>query len=420
MAAVQILEVHLDNPDAQSLRSLILRVTFDGEESIWCPVGDFFGSGVGVNALKSWNRSVNNANSLICRWSMPFKESASFKLLNLGKTPIHASLSVGTRPWAWDARSMHFHANWRQQNPLPTRPMSDWNYIAIAGKGVYVGDTLCVFNPVTDWWGEGDEKVWVDTDKFPSLFGTGSEDHYGYAWGDTHLFQSPFSNQVRCDGPGSQGHTVVTRTRVLDAIPFTQSLKFDMEVWHWKDCSVGYAATTYWYALPGATSNRGPEPIEAARAIPEIPAPMTLKDAVECEKMTVVAHTPGLPIETQRGGLKEGSWSAGAQLFVRANKPGDFIELKVASAQTKPKKLTLYATKSFDYGVLRLSVNGNAVEKEFDAYAATAAASGPIELGVFEPHDGDFILRVDVTGSNPAAKGTKSFFGLDAVTVTEP
>lgn len=27
------------------------------------------------------------------------------------------------------------------------------------------------------WWGEGDEKFFVDGEKFPSTFGTGSEDY---------------------------------------------------------------------------------------------------------------------------------------------------------------------------------------------------------------------------------------------------
>jgi hypothetical protein len=30
--------------------------------------------------------------------------------------------------------------------------------------------------------GEGDEKLWVDGDAFPSLFGTGSKDYYGFGY----------------------------------------------------------------------------------------------------------------------------------------------------------------------------------------------------------------------------------------------
>lgn len=276
--AVRSLAMLLDGFDAQELRSLVLIGNFDDERTIWCPVGDFFGSGVGVNLLESCHRAVTKEGSMTCRWVMPYKKSARFSLRNLGQNAVKGQLTVITSPWKWDDRSMHFHTGWRHQYPIPTRPHSDWNYLTATGKGVYVGDTLCVFNPMPTWWGEGDEKIWVDGESFPSHFGTGTEDYYCYAWGDLHLFQGPFANQVRCDGQTRPGFTVVTRTRALDAIPFTKSLQFDMEVWHPKACQVGYAATTYWYALPGATSNRGPLPEEATRPISPTPhSPETLK-----------------------------------------------------------------------------------------------------------------------------------------------
>ena len=419
-AAVRELEIHLGNQDAQALRSLILRGEFDGEETIWCPVGEFCGSGVGLNVLESWYRSVAKDGTMTCRWVMPHKESANLTFKNLGSAAVRMRVTVKTRDWKWDDRSMHFHANWRQQYPLATRPFSDWNYITASGKGVYVGDNLCVMNPVPAWWGEGDEKVWVDGESFPSHFGTGSEDYYCYSWSDPSLFQTPFANQVRCDGPGNKGHTCVTRTRSLDAIPFTKSLKFDMEVWNWADCKVAYAATTYWYGLPGAKSNRGPEPQEAAREIPSVPPTPKIAGAIECEKLKIVAKSENTPVEPQTGALSDGEWSGGAQLFVRGNKPGDFVELAIPAAGTGAKKLTLYATKSWDYGILRFTVNGQPAGKDFDAYSAQVVLSGPIELGKFEPKDGQFLLRVEVVGGNPASKNSKSFFGLDAITLAKP
>jgi hypothetical protein len=65
------------------------------------------------------------------------------------------------------------------------------------------------------------------------------------------------------------GYSAITRVRGLDAIPFSSRLKFDMEIWHWKATTMAYAATTYWYAMPGATCNRGPEEKEASRPILE-------------------------------------------------------------------------------------------------------------------------------------------------------
>jgi hypothetical protein len=84
------------------------------------------------------------------------------------------------------------------------------------------------------------------------------------------------------------------------------------------------------------------------------------------------------------------------------------------------KKVTLHATKSYDYGILRLTVNGKQAAKDFDGYAAQPVLSGPVELGVFEPKDGQFVLRVEVVGANPAAKGPKYFLGLDAVVLSAP
>ena len=97
---------------------------------------------------------------------------------------------------------------------------------------------------------------------------------------------------------------------------------------------------------------------------------------------------------------------------------GDFIALRIPAKEKR--KLTLYATKSWDYGILRFSVNGQPAGKDFDAWAERPKPSGPVTLGVFEPKNGAFILRVEVVGANPKSKNSKSFFGLDAVTLTAP
>jgi hypothetical protein len=399
-------------------------MTFDGEETVWCPLGDFLGSGARLDKVYSWYRTVWWCGLMHPAWVMPFKDSARITISNLGKERILVQVLGHAKKWAWDDRSMHFHATWRQERGIPTRPFKDWNYVTIQGKGVYMGDSLALFNPVKDWWGEGDEHIWVDGETFPSHFGTGSEDYYGYAWGNPTPFQGPFSNQPRADGPGNMGHVTNTRTRSLDAIPFTKSLKMDMEIWHWADCKVNYAATTYWYALPGATSNVKPMPEEAVAPIPESPGLALRKKipgAIECETMKVVAQSDGAKLSVQEiEALPEGSWSDGKQLFVQGQKIGDFVELAIPVAAAGPHKVTLYGTTSWDYGTLRFSINGQAAGKDYDAWSKTAKASGPIELGTFEPKDGRMVLRVEVVGANPEARGTKAYFGLDCVTLTKP
>ena len=84
-----------------------------------------------------------------------------------------------------------------------------------------------------------------------------------------------------------------------------------MEIVHWGDCKECYAATTYWYALPGATSNRLPQPEEAVRPIHEQVLTYRIDHAVECEGMKIVAKSPDLATVVQSVGGLEGDWSEG-------------------------------------------------------------------------------------------------------------
>ena len=286
-AAVRELTVKLDdysNPDVTRL--VVLKMEFDGKETVWCPIGDFFGSGIGLNPVQGWYRTVAENGTMTCRWVMPYQKSGKVSVMNFGKDPVNVELGVKTGDWKWDDRSMYFNAAWRGQYPVATRPFSDWNYVTLKGRGVYVGDTLTIMNPVKSWWGEGDEKIWVDGEDFPSIFGTGTEDYYAYSWGgrSTDFYEHPFHAQPRSnvynklnrkegDARNTQGFSVETRSRALDTMPFGSSLQLDMEVWSGKDCKMGYGVGAYWYGFPDTTSNRKPEPDEILN-VPPLPKEM--------------------------------------------------------------------------------------------------------------------------------------------------
>lgn len=272
-AAIRRLSIKLAARDLpQALRSTILSIEFDGEPTVWCPVGDFFGSGVGLNAYRDWTRHVEPSGQMTCAWVMPFARACRVEVRNMGIQPVDVTLGpLASAAWRWDIWSMHFHANWRQQQSIRTKARdgaADWNFIEAQGAGVYVGDSLAVHNGGRAWWGDGDPKAFIDGERSPSHFGTGTADYYGFYFGDrSSIFTAPFNAQPRADGNNKPGHTTVTRCRCLDAILFSKSLKFDMEIWHWAATDLAYAATTYWYALPGARSNRPPDPVEAQRSV---------------------------------------------------------------------------------------------------------------------------------------------------------
>jgi hypothetical protein len=426
-AAVGALQVQVDPKDApQVLRSTILQATFDDEAAVWCPLGEFFGAGARLNPVHDWWRSVSQDGTLTARWVMPYQRTARLVLKNLGAKPVALKLTAATAPWVWDERSMYFHANWHAQLELKTRPYSDWNYIELQGRGLYVGDTLTVFSPVRAWYGEGDERIFIDGEQVASHIGTGTEDYYGYAWGMAGFFNSPFISMPQRDFTAQddwRGYTTTSRVRLLDAIPCRTQLLHNMEIWNWADTRVDYAVGTFFYARPQAKHNRSPQSDEAAQPLRETlqpPALFKIKNALECETMPVVAQSPGLRVGTQDAGLQEGQWSGGQQLFVQATRVGDFIELAVPISGAQPRKVTIYGTRSWDYGILRFSVNGQPAGKDYDAYAAQAVASGPIELGTLEPVEGKLTLRVEVVGVNPASRGAHYFFGLDCVVLDQP
>ena len=158
-------------------------------------------------------------------------------------------MSVGVGGWEWDNRSMHFHAGWRT-GETPAQH-ADWNYTEINGQGTYVADTLSIYNPVRGWYGEGDERIYIDGEPFPSHLGTGTEDYYGYAWGMANYWSSPFISCPARDARGKgdwSGYQTVSRERMLDGITFRKSLKVDMEAWN--GAGVHYSVGTMWYDVP--------------------------------------------------------------------------------------------------------------------------------------------------------------------------
>ncbi|MFY0713614.1 DUF2961 domain-containing protein [Seonamhaeicola sp. NFXS20] len=282
--AIRELSVSLDNyKNPEVTRTVVLKMEFDGEETVWCPIGDFFGSGIGLNPYQGWYRTVNEDGTMTSRWVMPYQKSGKISVVNLGKKSVKVNVKATVGSWQWDDDSMYFNAAWRGQYPVSTRPYSDWNYVMLKGRGVYVGDALTIMNPVEKWWGEGDEKIWVDGEDFPSIFGTGTEDYYAYSWGgrSTDFYEHPFHAQPKCyvynklnrkttKERNTSGYSTETRSRALDIMPFSSSLHLDMEIWSWTDCEMGYGVGMYWYGDKQTTSNRIPDEKEVLN-VPPLP-----------------------------------------------------------------------------------------------------------------------------------------------------
>lgn len=408
---------------AMQLQRARLLVHVGKEVTVDVPVPAFFASR-DWRAWQSDQLGVTVEGLGYCRWHMPFMQAGDVSLvLDAPLDGVELTLSVTheemenwidrpqDRTWYY---ALQFRANYHQVLAQPTRPFSDHVVLNAKGTGRFVGCSLLVRNPSRIWWGEGDEKFYVDGETSPSWFGTGTEDYFGYAWCDPTVFSAPLHAQIQCDGPMNFGFTQLFRSHVHDNVPFQKSFRFDLERWHWvKDIKMDYATVAYWYAKPGATSGLPPLPPAAQRHLEPLQLPKTLEvhNALEGESLQVTSCTGGTH-EAQNLSFFEGVFSQDAQRWWRDGKVGDVLTLAVPVAETGRYQVTLAMTRADDFANVQVSLAGTKLGKLFSGYAALVSSSGPFDAGTAELTKGSNELRFELVGKHPKAK-KRMMVGLD-------
>ena len=406
----------------QALRSTVLEIAFDGERTVWAPVGDFFGIGYKPLYTSTWYTHVEKNGLMSAFWVMPFQKECVITLHNLGKQEVTISqVNIDYRKWKWNKRSMYFGAIWQQYTGIEAGPFNaalDLNYVTLHGKGVFVGNSLAIFNTTRDWWGEGDEKIFVDGETFPSHFGTGSEDYYGYAWCRPEIFTDhPYIAQPQGAGSFNVALSVNTRYRGLDAIPFNESIQVDMELWPWGKSKYNYATVAFWYALPGVCIHPAPRPEEAREPVALkrediIPPVHHVKGIVEGEEMMMSSTRGNVSAQT----LHNIGWSRNTQAFWTNGGEGDELTLTFLMKEGESGVFNVKAalTLSHDYAIVAISLNGKQVLPRFDAYNPTVIYK-TVDFGKCNIKDGENVIKVKILGKNP--KSTRYFFGLDCIEI---
>ncbi|AYW50158.1 DUF2961 domain-containing protein [Tetragenococcus halophilus] len=277
------------------LRSVTLSIFWDDDEkaSVWSPLGDFFGTAPGINSYQSLPLGMTE-EYFYSNWFMPYTKGVKVIIENEGEQKIDIEASICHTPLPIEETShlLRFHAKWHRDEFLDLDKerfkkngdrWPDWPLLLVEGKGRYCGVSMHVYNTweqpeeepqtwwygrwkdktIDWWWGEGDEKFFIDNEKFPSTFGTGSEDYIGYAWAAEppfSMFESAFASQpyVELD---ANGHTSVNRFHVGDNVPFQEKFEGFIEKYksnHWgeNNCCI-YSTVVYWYQEPDVKDKYG-------------------------------------------------------------------------------------------------------------------------------------------------------------------
>lgn len=419
--AITLIRAKVDLPaapaDRDVLRELTLQIRWDGEAtpSVWVPFGDFFGTAPGANPYRAFPCGLTEDGWWYANWYMPFGKSAEVKVVNDGKVARGVELEIYSEPLKGDAaRFARFHAKWHRDAFLPAEPERaiDWPMLKTTGRGRYVGVMLHIWSPRGGWWGEGDEKFYVDGEKFPSTFGTGSEDYFGYAWSSATLFHHPLHNQTFNSG-NCKGHISVNRFHIADQIPFQTSFAADIEKYYPNAKPTLYAATAYWYLAPGGNDPYRAVPLEERADYYVQPVAKKVPGVFEGEALKVLAKTGGNPQEQDMTGFGD-QWSGDAHLWWTDAKPGDRLELGLPVETTGRYEITAQLTKAKDYGIVQLWLDGRKLGNPIDLYDPNVVPLNGVKLGAHELSAGQHKLTVEITGANE--KAIKShMFGLDYV-----
>ncbi len=263
-----------DSRYAELMRRLIVKMTFDGKETVRAPLGDFSAGGMGAFPVDDWYMSADGKGRCESRWIMPYRENAAIEIENISDREAKVRMEANVSEWKWHTNTMYFHCSWRQDRDLQTgndydsNGNEEWLVSRITGKAVHKGDVLSVYSYVDTWYGEGDEKIYFDGETFPSHFGTGIEDYYNTSFAPVIVFHTPFGGAVRADHSNSFGYSTWLRTRNLDGIVVNGSMSFNFELLGWYPSRVIFAATSYWY---GDKESRAWETSGTEEAAAELP-----------------------------------------------------------------------------------------------------------------------------------------------------
>jgi hypothetical protein len=395
----------------KALRELAMKVSWDDQKNpaVWCPLGDFFGTGPGVNPYRSLTLGMTD-KEFYSNWYMPFEKTARIELLNEGGQAKQLSLEITHAPHNMpDSSYGRFHAKWHRDAFLPTEPQRqiDWTLLKIQGQGRYCGVQLQVWNPRGGWWGEGDEKFFIDGEKFPSTFGTGSEDYFGYAWSDPGLFQNAYHNQTISEG--NKGHISVNRWHIADNVPFHTSFEGTIEKYYKNDRPTQYACVAYWYQSPDEGVLYPPVSLQERLDYYALPTyPIDVAGILVLEKPQGNLEAQGM------GSYKADKWRDDEQLWY-TGQPGQQVKIGIDIKSEGKYKILTRLTKAVDYGIIQFALDGRKVLEPMDLYYPDGViATKQVELGTFELDAGRHVLSVEMVGANPNAI-KRYMFGIDYV-----
>ncbi|HWA83944.1 MAG TPA: glycoside hydrolase family 172 protein, partial [Fimbriimonadaceae bacterium] len=408
-------------------QDMLLRIYWDGnpKPGVEAPVGDFFANCFGRrDPVVSLPVVVDDGDSYNCFWNMPFHKSARVEIVNQSDKSIN--LLYYNIDWikkdSLPKDTPYFYAQYRQEYPV--QHGKDYLILDTKGKGHYVGTVLAVRTRSPEWFGEGDEKIYIDGEEHESIHGTGTEDYFLAAWGlkktMSPYFGVPYFDQWGIVG----GHTSAFRWHINDPIVFEKGIRVTIEHFGWMSVDENpqhvenswnereddYSSVAFWYQTGQPTfAERAPE----NRRLPNIDR------VIAYGRDNLDTHGEG---KTEKQQLD--IYDAPQLLYMPSSAQNAYVDIPFTVTRKEPLRLLLSMTTSYDFGAYQayltgpIGVNDTKVKLggPLDFYSQEVD-NHEFHLMDFWPEPGKYVLHLECVGKNQASHGY--YCGLESVRLRE-
>lgn len=418
-------------------RSMVFRIYWDGADSpsVETPLGDFFAAGNGMRAnvstlpieVTSYGRALN------CYWKMPFFKNAKLTMTNDGEKQITSCyfyidwVKLDKLP----PDTLYFHARYNQE--WPVIPFSSYKLLEVEGDGQYVGSVINLQSSVGSWFGESDDRFYIDGEETPSLIGTGYEDYFTDAW-NLRLFSNLNAGITIREWNSEDARITGYKWHIQDPIMFSKSLKVEVErrsyaaidnpktgevvKGDFKYRADFCSSVSFWYQRTVATLTR-PFPTLRERLMPEIwVEPREMAELPPGD--SPIRHSAGLKPESayNRTGWRK------RMFHMYNNKLGSWLEIPFTVKEKGRYSISVFPILFKENGIWNLSLKGPGINEVLDPrmdlwdpflawkenYPENEQFGTNVEkkVGIFDLKPGKYVFRFECIGSNPLSYDAKT------------
>jgi len=437
-------------------RTLVLRIYWDGSDvpSVETPVGDFFAAGHGMKAnvsslpieVTSYGRALNSY------WKMPFRKKAKLTMTNdaeMGNATCYFYID-------WQKLdelppdSLYFHARYNQE--WPVKPFTPYTVLEVEGDGQYVGTVVSLNSSVGSWFGESDDRFYIDGEEEPRLVGTGFEDYFTDAW-NLRLVSSMNAGVTIREQHNEDARHTCYRWHIQDPITFRKSLKVEIErrsfvtVTNPKTGDVARedfkyradlcSSVAYWYQRTVATPMK-PFPKLRERLLPEIwVVPRDMAEPEVEKGKSPLKTSPGFkPISKVN---KMGWLNFRRRIFYMYNdKVGSWLEIPFSVKKEGRYSISVFQILFKEYGIWKLTLVGPGIEEildpaldfwnpymtriEYTPENGIYGTNHEKKVGIYNLKPGEYIFRFECVGSHPLSSDERTgkngySIGMDGISL---